>query len=95
MVKESNTAHHRKSQEKANQYKRRLCLITNEIDIANGDEKETGDKCSSKVKQIFEELNRSIPRMPIDHAHQIANVRPNKVLQMTEWMMTTWPCWQC
>ena len=92
VVMESHIAQLKKSQEKADQYQRRLCLRINGIDIPTDGEKETGDECLSKVKQVVDELNVKIPETVIDCAHRvgkIVTVKGKKVQQMIV-RMTTW-----
>ena len=92
VVMESYIAQLYKSQEKADQYQRRLCLRINGIDIPKDGEKETGDECLSKVKLVFDELNVDIPETVIDRAHRVGKIvmaNGRKVQQMIV-RMTTW-----
>ena len=92
VVMESHIAQLYKSQEKADQYQRRLYLRINGIDVPNDGGKETGDECLNKVKQVFDELNVDIPETVIDRAHRVGKIvtaNGKKVQQMIV-RMTTW-----
>ena len=51
------------------QYNRRLCLRIDGIPTAEEGKTESGEQCLGKVKQIFKNLNVSIPDTAIDRTH--------------------------